>query len=72
MPQPADFPVSAKGELFQNVPLLMLVKLAPGTIDLGSGMNRMGTEALIGLGNVFLALLAYAVHLGSLLFDTSR
>jgi hypothetical protein len=36
----------------------MLVELTPGTIDLGGGVDGMGTQALIGFGDIFVALLA--------------
>jgi hypothetical protein len=71
MTYPKDFPGPAQTEFFQNLGLLMLVESTPGTFELGGSVNRMSAEALIGFGDVLMALLAYAVHPGSLLSDTS-
>jgi hypothetical protein len=71
MAQPEDFPGTAQAYFFQNLRLLMVVEPAPGAIDLDGSVDRMGTEALIGLGDIFVALLAYAGHSASLLSNTS-
>jgi hypothetical protein len=71
MTEPEDFPGPVEAELFQNLRLLMRVELTPGAIDLEGRVDRMCAEALIGFGDVFVALLTDAVHPGSLLSDTS-
>jgi hypothetical protein len=58
MAEPEDFPAAAQAEFFQDLGLLMLIEPTPRTIDLGGRVDRMSTEALIGFGDVFVALLA--------------
>jgi hypothetical protein len=70
MAEPEDFPGAVEAELLQNLRLLMRVELTPGTIDLGGRVDRMCAEALIGFGDVLVALLTDAVHPGSLLSET--
>ena len=65
--EPEDFPDPSQAKFFQNLRLLMRVKLTPGAIDLDGRVDGMRAEALIGFGDVFVTLLTDAVHPGSLL-----